>query len=406
MKLPALLSVALLLALASPARADEARTYFDIGAKAYEAGRYLDAARAFKEAYRLSKRPGLLFSLGQANRMEFFARSDPARLADAVHYYQEYVKEVSSGHHRREATEALATLKPLLANLGGAGTTSASGGLEAGARVMLSSATEGARIMLDGKAVSDPFMGAVAPGKHKVKITAPGYQSYEREIDVDAKTGAPPLDVTLHEKPGRLVIHAPDGADVAIDGRLQGVTPLPPLSIRPGEHFVAVMLNGHEAFSRTITIGRGAEKTVDADLHTTQQRTASWVLLGAGAAGIVAGGVLGYVALTKQSAAQDIQKADTSSGNLPSSQLDRYDTLRQERDSFRLAAVISLSSGVALAGVGFTLRAFDHPRAPLPPAEQGVPGAGKPVTTSPGFEISAAPLCTPALCGAAVRGAF
>lgn len=405
MKPRALLCVALLLAFASPARADEARTYFDIGAKAYEAGRYLDAARAFKEAYRLSKRPGLLFSLGQANRMEFFARSDPARLADAVHYYELYVQQVTSGHHRREATEALATLKPLLAKLGGAGASSASGGPGGGGRVMISSATEGARITLDGKAVSDPFMGAVTPGKHKVRISAPGYQDFKRDIDVDAKTGAPPLDVTLHEKPGRLVIHAPAGAEVALDGRLQGVTPLPPLSVRPGEHFVAVMLNGHQPFSRTITIGRGASKTVDAELHITEQRTASWVLLGAGAAGIVAGGVLGYVALTKQSAAQDIQRA-AASGNVPVSQLDRYDALRQDRDNFRLAGVITLSSGVALAGVGLTLRIFDHPTAPLPPSEQAVPGVEKHAPEAPGFEISAVPLCGPTICGASVRGAF
>ena len=57
----------------APAAADEARTYFDIGAKAYQAGRYLDAAQAFDEAYRRSTRPGLLFSLGQAHRMEYLS---------------------------------------------------------------------------------------------------------------------------------------------------------------------------------------------------------------------------------------------------------------------------------------------------------------------------------------------
>lgn len=400
------LALVSVLAIAAPALAGEARTYFDIGAKAYEAGRYMDAISAFKEAYRLSKRPGLLFSLGQANRMEFFARSDPARLKDAVHYYEQYVAKVPSGHHRRDATEALATLKPMLANVGGeAAGTAGAGALVGGARVMISSPTDGARITFDGKPVSDPFMQAVQPGKHKVRIAAKGYQPYERDLVVDAKTGAPPLDITLEEKPARLVVRAPSGAEVSVDGRPEGVAPLPALSLPSGEHFVAVTENGHKPFSRTVRLERGQSQTVEADLHVTAQRTTSWVLIGVGAAGLVTGGALGYVALHKQSQAQSIAEADTSQGNLPPGELGRYNALRQQRDDFRLGSVVALGAGTAVAGLGLVLLAFDEPTAPLPPTERGVPGKERAPET-PEFEISAAPLLRSGLYGASVQGSF
>ncbi len=396
----------LLLALASPARADTARAYFDIGAKAYEAGRYLDAAHAFEEAYRLSKRPGLLFSLGQANRMEFFARSDPARLRDAVHYYKLYVQQAPSGDRVKDATAALTTLAPLLEKLGDAASSPYAPAASGKPRVMISSPTEGAQITFDGKRVSDPYMAEVAAGKHQVVLSAPGYKDYRREIVVDEKNGVPPLDIALEEKPARLVINAPEGADVTIDGRLQGTTPLPPLGVASGTHFIAVTLNGHGAFSRTVALQRGEQKTLDAELHVTGQRTASWVLMGVGAGGIVAGGVLGYVALKKDSDAKAIQNADSSQGNLPPGELGRYNSLRQSRDNFRLASVIAFGAGAGVAAVGLVLHAFDQPKPPLPPLEQTTPGAPRRTTPEPGFEISAAPLWQPGFVGASAGGRF
>jgi tetratricopeptide (TPR) repeat protein len=406
MKAHAAAMFACALAVSIPARADEARTYFDIGAKAYEAGRYIDAAHAFQEAYRLSKRPGLLFSLGQANRMEFFARSDPARLKDAVHYYEEYLHQAPSGRRVVDATDALATLKPMLANLGGAGAGSpAAVSMRPEPRVMISSPTEGARITFDGKAVSDPFMASVPAGTHHVTLSAPGYEEYRRDLVVDAQRGAPPLDIALQAMPARLTVRAPDGAEVAIDGRLQGVTPLPPLSVPAGKHFVAVTLNGRDAFSRTLTLERGQNATLQADLHVSTQRTVSWVFLGAGGAGVVAGGVLGYLAIQKQSDARSIASASKSQGNLPPSDLARYNSLSSSRDELRLASVVSLSAGAGAAVIGLVLRAFDQPQAPLPPAEQAAPGAEKPAA-EPSFEISAAPVFSPGTLGASLGGRF
>ncbi|MFO0571341.1 MAG: PEGA domain-containing protein [Polyangiaceae bacterium] len=409
MKTRALAAAVFALAFAaSPAFAgDEARTYFDIGAKAYQSGRYLDAAQAFEEAYRRSSRPGLLFSLGQAHRMEYFARNDPARLRDAIHYYEEYLAKEPQGKRAAESADALSKLKPLASGSGDKPSGPVSPPVTSKPRVMISSPTPDVRVSFDGRSVSHPFIQEVEPGKHKLVLSAPGFQDYVREIVVDAKTGAPPLDIPLEERPASLVIQAADGAEVAIDGRLQGVTPLPALALRAGRHFVTVTKNGKKAFSSSVSLERGQRKVVEADLESTGQRTASWVLMGVGAGGLVAGGVLAFVAFDKQNQARDVLDATRGRGNQPASELGRYDELRQSRDDFRLAAIITASAGAGVGTLGLMLHVFDPARAPLPPAEDSTPGSPNPKTPSaPGMEIGAHPLLSPGLAGASLYGRF
>ncbi len=402
-----------LLALAAalwsaPAAADEARTYFDIGAKAYQAGRYLDAAQAFDEAYRRSTRPGLLFSLGQAHRMEYFARNDPARLRDAIRYYEEYLAKEPQGKRVVETTEALSKLKPLAAAAGEKPDSPVAPAPPSKPRVMISSPTPDVKVTFDGRAVSHPFIQEVEPGKHKVVLSAPGFEDYVREFVVDAKTGAPPLDIPLEERPAMLVIQAPDGAEVAIDGRLQGVTPLPPLPVASGRHFVSVTMNGKKAFSESVVLKRGQRKNLPAGLESTGQRTASWVLMGIGTGGLVAGGVLAALALNEQNKAEDLLAATKGPGSQAPDTIARYDERRGNRDDYRMAAVITAAAGAGVGTLGLMLYAFDPAKAPLPPAEEAVPGQPKTPggPTAPSMEISLAPLWAPGFGGGSVIGRF
>jgi hypothetical protein len=129
--------------------------------------------------------------------------------------------------------------------------------------------------------------------------------------------------------------------------------------------------------------------------------------MGVGAGGIVAGGVLGFVSLRKQSQAQDILDESKSKGDLDESERGRYESLRKSRDNFRLAAVISASAGAGVGALGLMLNLFDQPKAPLPPAEEGAPGEpkGRP-EAAPTMEISALPLFGPGIAGGAVQGRF
>lgn len=392
---------------ATATAADEARTYFDIGAKAYQAGRYLDAAQAFDEAYRRSTRPGLLFSLGQAHRMEFFARNDPARLKDAIRYYEEYLAKEPGGKRAVEATDALSKLKPLAGAGGDKTSQPVAPPPPSKPRVMISSPTPDVKVSFDGRPVTHPFIQEVDPGKHKVVLSAPGHEDYVREIVVDAKTGTPPLDIPLKERPALLVVDAPDGAEVAVDGRFQGVTPMPPLPVASGKHFVTVTMNGKRAFSERVSLERGQKKKLDVTLENTGQRTASWVLMGVGTGGIVAGGVLGYLALGKQSKAEDLRDATTGQGGQGADTIARYETLRDSRDKYRTAALISAGAGLGVGTLGLMLYAFDPAKAPLPPADDA-PGQPKAPAgpATPGMEISAAPIWAPGFGGASVLGRF
>ncbi len=386
----------------------EARAFFNIGAKAYEAGKYMDAVHAFEQAYKKSTRSGLLFSLAQAHRMQFFAGSDPARLRDAVKHYREYLKAEPNGRRAGDATEALEKLVPLLERLETSGEPASTAPAAATKpRLMISSPTPGVRIELDGRAVEgDTYIGEVAPGKHRVRLTAPGFQDYVRDVVVDARSGAPPLDVTLVEKPAALTVRAPDGAEVSVDGRFVGNAPLPAIELRPGTHFVAVTSNGRRAFTRKLQLVRGDRRTLDADLESTGQRTTSWVLMGVGAGGLIAGGVLGVVAMGKESDAQAILDDSEKKGDQPASSLGRYEALRGERDDFRLAAVISAGAGLVVGGTGLVLHIFDEPRVQLPDLEEGPAGAPTQAPTPTSMEVSAAPLLSPGAVGGAVFGRF
>jgi hypothetical protein len=69
---------------------DESRALYEEGQRHYHVGEYLEAAEAFKAAYKLSGAPGLLFNLAQAQRLG--GDCDGAR-----HSYQSYLDLDPSG---------------------------------------------------------------------------------------------------------------------------------------------------------------------------------------------------------------------------------------------------------------------------------------------------------------------
>lgn len=89
----ALVTVASLAAWPHPTAAQDpdaaAKAKFDLGRQHYEAGRFLDAAAAFEEAYRISQRSALLYNLYLAYR----DGNDTQRAAVALRSYLEKTKD-------------------------------------------------------------------------------------------------------------------------------------------------------------------------------------------------------------------------------------------------------------------------------------------------------------------------
>jgi hypothetical protein len=96
----------------SPAEADkQARALFQQGKSAYEEGRYRDAWDYFRRAYLLSKRPALLYNVGQsADRM----RMD----REALEAFRLYLKRVPAADNRREVENRVRALEERLREAG------------------------------------------------------------------------------------------------------------------------------------------------------------------------------------------------------------------------------------------------------------------------------------------------
>jgi tetratricopeptide (TPR) repeat protein len=382
----------------------QARAYFNVGVRAYAAGQYGDAVQAFQQAYKLTPREGLLFSLAQAHRKQYYVGRKADDLRAAIKYYHQYLDRVTRGGRRSDAADALAELEPLAAKLETeAAPTAVVPEAKPVTQVMISSPTLGVHVDIDGRRAGKlPLVSDVAPGKHRVRLSARGYQDYVRDIVVLSGSTVP-IDQALADTPARLSVLAPNGAQVSIDGAVIGAAPLPTLRLAPGKHFVAVTANGRRPFSRELSLERGQVMTLDAPLAGSTQRAVSYILLGAGASSFVASGVLALGAYQKQKDAEAILDHRTSA-NISAEERDAYASFRDRRDGYRTASIVAAGAGLALAGTGVALFVFDEPHVtpPAAPRERRPLGPEAPAQ----LEISALPSVGPGSAGATLFGRF
>jgi hypothetical protein len=316
----------------------DGRALFDAGVKAYQQGRYRTAATAFQRAFELTRRPGLLFSLGQALRRSYEQTRDPAELQGAIRYYERYLAAPHEGEHRSEAVswlEELSRLPDAKAPLGAATEH------RARAQLVVAVNVASAKLSLDGRPVATlPHAADVSPGKHHVVVTAVGYATDRREIDI-AADGVVSLNIELRALTSRVAVTGDRGAELFIDGVRAGVLPSLPVQTAPGYHSVEVRAPGRVTLRQTVQLS--VEDTVRLRLFapSTTRRTASWVLIGTGAAALLGSGVLGYFALQQESKARALQDQP---GAGPA-----FDDSVAKRNGLRLAAAISGGLGAAAA---------------------------------------------------------
>jgi hypothetical protein len=390
----------------TPEKLEQAKALFNAGAQAYSIGQFTAAIQAFDEAYKITPRPAILFSLAQAERKQYFVDHQPKRLERAVDSYRRYVAEVAQGGRRADAVQALSELEPLLEKQKAQGmpAPAAAPEVKVAARVMVTSPTAGAQVSLDGGAASEaPFIGEVKPGKHQVLVNAKGHDPEKRDIQV-VEGGLVALDLPLKERPALLSVSAPSGSEIHVDGRLVGVAPLmTPVSLTHGRHFVAVMKNGAVAWARDVDLVRGETRSVEPQLSTSTQRKISYVVLGTGAAALITGGVFVGLTLDRQSKAQSILDERAATGITPD-RLEAYDKARDQRDRYKLIATIGLASGAVLGVSGFLLYAMDRPSVPM--REAGPTDKSAPAPVAPTFEVRAVPVMAPTFAGASLHIAF
>lgn len=190
-------------------------------------------------------------------------------------------------------------------------------------------------------------------------------------------------------------------------------TPLPrALEIEPGHHLIVLAKNGYHAHTEEIDVGRAEARTLDVSLGATKQRVASYVLLGAGAAGILVGGVFAGLAAHQQSLAQTIDGTRRTRGydcrdptvECPTK---AYQNAVDQRNQLRPIAGVALTAGAVVAATGAVLFLFDQPSLDVRAARSdSKPRPAAPPPKATPLEISAAPAIGPGFYGGSFVGRF
>jgi PEGA domain-containing protein len=381
--------LALLVSIARADTTDDARKYFEAGKQAYEAGRYTAAISAFEEAHKLAPRPSVMFALAQAYRRQYSVDREGKGLVRAGELYRAYLGAVAQGERRDEATRYLGEIEPLLLEIERARVAQEAAAKAAAAeaaaasadtaapppapapvpppppppptQLMISSQTKGTRGAIDGGALSDiPVIADVKPGHHTVHVEADGYFPGDAEATaVDGRLVV--AELNLKEKPAQLVVAAPAGADISVDGHALGHAPLAAIALPAGVHVVEVAQRGRTSWSREITLHRGQRSQVTAKLERTTQRTVAWGVLGGAGALALAGGVTAVMSLSARSSAGDL--ADTiHDGQASVDDLAEHNRLADRANRLSGASELLVGGAAAVAVAGVMLYVLDTPR--------------------------------------------
>lgn len=149
-------------AQSDPGRDAEARGLFEAGRAAFDQGRYQDALGYFDRAYQLSRRPQLLYNIGQVHDR---LRHDE----EALTALQQYLKQVPGATNRSEVEHRIEALRQAMV-----GTL----------HFTLSPAA--AQLWIDGEAKTLDASGRlqVGIGSHEILVRAEGYNELRQRMNV------------------------------------------------------------------------------------------------------------------------------------------------------------------------------------------------------------------------------
>lgn len=344
----------------TPADVEKARDLYRIGGEAYRKARYEVAISAFVEARRLVDQPAVVFSLGQAARLQYFVDRKLEHLQQAVDAYRDYIEQVPSGRRVDHAAQHLSVLVPILQRAQIESTERRVAREAKVARLIVSSAVDGATASIDGGEPQPiPATFVVEPGERLVEVRAAEHTPATQRTTALAGA-ALPVNLAPTPLPGHLTVRAPAAETARLDGARINIDRLnEPIALPPGKHQISLTARGRVPFVRQFELDRKEALTIDADLPTTNRRIAAWSLLGLGVASVVTSGVFGGLALSAQSDAEDLESR-RDRGGLSESDFDTYQRLEGTRDSrAELALGFGIAGSAALV-TGILLWVFDH----------------------------------------------
>jgi hypothetical protein len=224
----------------SPAVKAEARERFDTGLHLFEKGENAGALAEFKRAYQLIPNPVVLYNMG----LVYAAMNRPVDALDALNQF--LADPGAATAEQKHATEVRAEQEKRIAQL-----------------VILTD--HPATVEVDGVEVGHTPLSKplrVASGSHVVAVEAPGFLGSRREVTLAGQlteTIAMAMQPTDTRMAQLVVTTAIPGAEVVVNGKRVGATPLPAsVAVPPGKVNVELQRAGYVTSAQTIALDEGA----------------------------------------------------------------------------------------------------------------------------------------------------
>ena len=306
----------------------------------FNARRFNEAAALFLRAFELQPTPRYLFNAARAHEVV-------GDLANAVPLFDRYEHLEPPPPDSADVHARLVDLRAALARTHGL--------------LQISTTPRGALVTLDGKpAGAAPLERWVTAGVHAIHLANDGHIPSDKTIQVDAGATAT-LTVVLEPeaKAGALVLGADvDGADVYLDNRYVGISPLRLDAVSPGRHAISLKKAGYEDWSGHVEVRTGEAATVRTVLVP--------VVVGAAPDGsldlTLAGGLTlgGGAALLGASVAMHVlafDAADEANALSPEgvAYASDFDDLKQRGEALQVTAFVGYSLAAVAIGAGITM---------------------------------------------------
>ncbi len=136
------------------------------------------------------------------------------------------------------------------------------------AAISLSSSPSDAHVLVDGEEVGlTPLTAELAQGEREVELKLKGYKTWQQRLKVVANEPQILPQVNLQEADGRVLVGTtPEGANVTLDGKYQGQTPLE-LAFAPGStHSIGLTKAGYQLVTHDVEVKAEEEKQLNVQL--------------------------------------------------------------------------------------------------------------------------------------------
>jgi hypothetical protein len=242
----------------SPAVKAEARERFDTGLHLFEKGENAGALAEFKRAYQLIPTPVVLYNMG----LVYAAMNRPVDALDALTQFLSE-PEGAGAEQKKHAEQVRVEQEKRIAQL-----------------VVLTD--HPATVEVDGVEVGHTPLAKpirVGSGSHVVAVEAPGFLGSRREVTLAGQlteTIAMSMQPTDTRMAQLVVTTALPGAEVVVNGKRVGATPLPAsVAVPPGKVTVEIQRAGYLTASQTIALDEGARGEVKLTLEEDPAAPAS-----------------------------------------------------------------------------------------------------------------------------------